>query len=666
MWHDYLRRTRRRVNQIIKLTWRWIRSFSLGAKIIGLTLGVVILLGLVMINYVSITVAQVFTETLQERGIAIANELAQSSAQPILQNDIETLSNLVRSAVNRDQDITYILVMGGEGSILTNAYKGEAPPEALSVDLEDAPDTPQVSVIETDEGKVHNVLVRVFPDQDYAIQVGLSSALMSRAVDTIVRRLSMITILVLGAGLGAALLLTEVLTRPLNRLMEATRTLGQGDLYHRVYVETGDEIGQLTTSFNSMMDDLARSREESEAYNKRLLRNNRELAALNGVIQVVSDSSDLDQTMERALEQVLAVIDSEVGWICLLDEDGACWTFVGSNQEMCASHDDENDHVCLKNCVCHKAQVTRELVWVNALNPGCPLKTTHKDDKRPIIGHVSMPLVAKGRVVGQLNIACHFDRGFDQSDLDLLAAMGPQLGVAIENARLWEEVRRKEVLREELLKKVVSAQEDERRRLSRELHDEMGQLLTSILINLKVLEGVKNSAQRNDLTGEIKNIVSQTLDTVHHLALELRPSVLDDLGLVPALERYVKTCPKRCGFAVEFATIGLDGIRLSREIETTLYRIAQESLTNAARHSGADRVSLLLERRGNSVVVIVEDNGVGFNVKEVMSPTSESNKLGLYGIEERAILVGGKLTIESNPGMGATVFVEVPMVEASL
>ena len=658
-----LRRARRRFNQITKLTWRWIRSFTLGAKIIGLTLGVVILLGLVMINYVSITVAQVFTETLQQRGMAVANDLAQSSAQPILQNDIETLSKLVRAAVNRDQDIAYILVMDGEGSILTNAYKGEAPPEALSIDLEGASDTPQVSVIETDEGKIHNVLVRVFPDQDYAIQIGLSSALMGRAVDTMVRRLSMITILVLGGGLAAAMLLTNVLIKPLNRLMDATRALSKGDLYHRVYVETGDEIGQLTTSFNRMVDDLAHSREETEAYNKRLLRRNRELAALNEVIRVVSDSTDLSQTMERALEQVLAVIDSDIGWICLLDEDGACWSFVGSNQEMCLSDDGENDHMCLKNCVCHKAQLTRELVWVNALNPGCPLKGSQKDDKRPVIGHISMPLVAKNRVVGQLNIGCHFDRGFDQSDMDLLAAMGPQLGVAIENARLWEEVRRKEVLREELLKKVVSAQEDERRHLSRELHDEMGQRLTSILINLKVLEGVKDRVRAGGLIADIKSVVSQTLETIHQLAVELRPSVLDDLGLVPALEHYVKTCPQRCGFEVDFAAIGMGNKRLPREIETTLYRIVQESLTNAARHSQADRVSLLLEQRGSSVVVIVEDNGIGFNVREAMSPSNGRNKLGLYGIEERAILAGGKLTIESAPGKGATVFVEVPMEE---
>jgi signal transduction histidine kinase len=660
-----LRWMQRRFIQIIKLAWRWIRSFTLGAKIIGLTLGVVILLGLVMINYVSITVAQVFTETLQQRGIAVANDLAQSSAQPILQNDNETLSQLVRAAVNRDQDIAYILVMDGEGNILTNAFKGEAPSETLSIDIEKASDSPQVSVIETDGGQIHNVLVKVFPDQDYAIQVGLSSALMRRAVDTMVRRLSMITILVLGGGLAAAMLLTRVLIRPLNRLMEATRVLSKGDLYHRVYVETGDEIGQLTHSFNVMVDDLARAREETGAYNKRLLRRNRELAALNGVIQVVSDSSDLSQTMERALEQVLAVVDSDVGWICLLDENGACRTFVGSNQDLCVSAG-SGDHICLKNCVCHKAQVTQELVWVNSLNPGCPLKATQQDSTRPVIGHISMPLVAKNRVVGQLNIACPFDRGFDQADMELLAAMGPQLGVAIENARLWEEVRRKEILREELLKKVVSAQEDERRHLSRELHDEMGQRLTSILINLKVLEGMKDPTQEEQLFAEIKNIVSHTLDSIHHLALELRPSVLDDLGLVPALEHYVKTCPRRCGFEVDFAVIGMDSKRLPREIETTLYRITQESLTNAARHSQADRVSLLLERRGNSVVVIVEDNGKGFNVKEAMSPGSERSQLGLYGIEERAILVGGKLTIESTPGKGATIFVEVPMDEASV
>lgn len=163
---------------------------------------------------------------------------------------------------------------------------------------------------------------------------------------------------------------------------------------------------------------------------------------------------------------------------------------------------------------------------------------------------------------------------------------------------------------------------------------------------------------------ELKSIVADTLDGVRDLAVELRPSVLDDLGLVPAVQRTVRTYQERYQLAIDVQMTGLEGMRLPPAVETALYRIVQEALTNVVQHAGAECVSLLLEARWtkpSSVVAIVEDDGCGFEVGLLRRGEMSEHWLGLSGMRERAELLGGRLTIESSPGAGTTVFVEVPL-----
>jgi signal transduction histidine kinase len=137
--------------------------------------------------------------------------------------------------------------------------------------------------------------------------------------------------------------------------------------------------------------------------------------------------------------------------------------------------------------------------------------------------------------------------------------------------------------------------------------------------------------------------------------------VLDDLGLAPALQRAVRACHERHHLAIDFQTLGLEGVRLPPQVETALYRIAQEALTNVVQHASASQVSLLLEARAGAVVLIVEDDGRGFEVKRLVDGSLDERWLGLSGMRERAALLGGRLTIESAPGVGTAVFVEVPL-----
>jgi signal transduction histidine kinase len=227
-----------------------------------------------------------------------------------------------------------------------------------------------------------------------------------------------------------------------------------------------------------------------------------------------------------------------------------------------------------------------------------------------------------------------------------------------ELAKMSEELRQKEQIRAQLLEKAISAQEDERKRIARELHDDTSQALTSLVVGLKVLEGMRDPAQVRAQVAELRELATNTLESVHGLALELRPSVLDDLGLVAAVQRHVTTHARKQRLDVDFHTAGLGDTRLPQQTETAVYRIVQEALANVTRHSGATAASVVLERRNGMLVAIVEDNGRGFEVDALLA---REQSLGLHGMRERAFLVGGKLTIESSPGGGATVFVQVPL-----
>jgi signal transduction histidine kinase len=250
---------------------------------------------------------------------------------------------------------------------------------------------------------------------------------------------------------------------------------------------------------------------------------------------------------------------------------------------------------------------------------------------------------------------------FAPDSLETLTTIGRQVGVAIENASLYEELRHTEALRRQLLEKGLDLQEEERRRIARELHDQTSQQLTSILMTLSALGETESLAEVRAHVGNLREMAAQTLEEVHDLALELRPRLLDDLGLLPALHHCLGEFRDKYRLPVDFQVLGLDDGRLPPRVETALYRIAQEALNNVRRHAQADNVGVLLENRDTSVILIVEDDGVGFDVSQVMGAYVHEGNLGLYGMRERASLLGGTLTIESAPEQGTSVFVEVPL-----
>lgn len=215
--------------------------------------------------------------------------------------------------------------------------------------------------------------------------------------------------------------------------------------------------------------------------------------------------------------------------------------------------------------------------------------------------------------------------------------------------------------RQAVAAQILRAMEEERKRIARELHDETSQSLTTIMVNLDVVE--KQLVDPSDeLVGRVrltKEIAQRTLDETRRLMFDLRPSVLDDLGLVPALRWFVNQRVVPRGLQVEFQAAGLDG-RLPEELETALFRIVQEAVTNTVKHAQAKRVSVTLVREPERIRAEVQDDGRGFHPVHLVSKDDKERGLGLFGMQERAALVGGAVQIESAPGRGTTVRVTVP------
>jgi two-component system, NarL family, sensor histidine kinase DevS len=255
-----------------------------------------------------------------------------------------------------------------------------------------------------------------------------------------------------------------------------------------------------------------------------------------------------------------------------------------------------------------------------------------------------VPLRARERTIGVLiaHDKVGRDHRFSSSDLRLAEQFAVRASIAVDLSR--------RVARDSL-RRVVAGQEVERRRLARELHDETGQALTSILLGLRALEGAHEDANVDDL----RELVVATLQDVRRLAVQLRPKALDDFGLVPALERLVQTFSDSSGIDVELEA-GLGEERVPTDVETTLYRIVQEALTNIVKHADANKVSIVLVRREGWLTAVVEDDGRGFDLAAVTA-----DNLGLEGIRERVELHEGRLTVETAPGSGTTLRVEVPL-----
>jgi signal transduction histidine kinase len=369
----------------------------------------------------------------------------------------------------------------------------------------------------------------------------------------------------------------------------------------------------------------------------------RQLESLNEVASALVTESDLDRLLELIVRRLRELLDARLVAVVLP---------VGRGQLRFAAVDGEGGEE-LAGKVISRAGSKSGRVLERGRSERVDSVLDDPEVNREVTRLVEarsglwVPLHVRGRPIGVLEV--HDKLGddvlFSDTDLRLAETFASRAAAAVDLS---------ERIAQDALRRVVDAQEAERRRLARELHDETGQALTSILLGLKALEDGLETERSRDAIGELRDLVVSTLQDVRRLAVELRPSTLDDFGLAAALERLTSSFSEQSKLAVDFHS-ALPEQRLPPEVETALYRIVQESLTNIVKHAQASRVSVLVTRKNGSVLAVVEDDGQGFN-----PATVDDGAFGLIGIRERLALVGGRLEIESSDA-GTTIAAEVPI-----
>jgi PAS domain S-box-containing protein len=394
--------------------------------------------------------------------------------------------------------------------------------------------------------------------------------------------------------------------------------------------------------------------EQAKAH-KAIEQHNRELAALNNIGLVVTSTLDLQETLTLIANHTTQLMGMAATSVALCDDTDDSIYFAAASGEGA-------DFVVGQHMSMNQGIVG----WV--INHGVPalIPDVSKDERWHsefdaqgdfvTISLLCVPLISKDRVIGALE-AVNKPGGFTENDLHLFNALTGPIAAAIENARLFKEVDASRKQLQTLSRRLVEMQESERAHVARELHDETGQALSSMLLNLGLME--QETKQPKKVRARIEELIvmiDDMLENLHRLAVNLRPAALDHLGLVPALEQFVETFTQQYNIETQFDVIGLSDERLPPAMETALYRIVQESLTNTAKHAQATQADVLLTQQPDQVVVIIEDNGIGFDPEAAM----QTSRLGLLGIRERAQMLDGKLVIESNPGTGTTVRIKVP------
>jgi signal transduction histidine kinase len=281
----------------------------------------------------------------------------------------------------------------------------------------------------------------------------------------------------------------------------------------------------------------------------------------------------------------------------------------------------------------------------------------HVPDDMEYLSYAACPLLFGGVVIGTIKFLSKEPEFFKEDRVQLIQSYANLAAVAIQNTRLFDQIQRSNTQLHALSQRLLKTQEEERLHLSRELHDESGQLLSALSVQLGLLERDVNFPEKaNQHISELKETANEIQDNLHKLAVDLRPASLDHLGLVDALRHFIEEFSRQYDIKMEFEAVGMDNNRLPIEVETALFRIVQESLTNVALHAQASQVDVLINRRNDKVVILVEDNGIGFILS---TPTIEQH-VGWFGMRERVEMLGGEFTVESSSGKGTTVRAEVP------
>ncbi len=396
-----------------------------------------------------------------------------------------------------------------------------------------------------------------------------------------------------------------------------------------------------------------------------MLRRHRQLLALNHISSAVSGLEDLDTILSIALDNVLEIINGTIGGILLMDKE-TDKLYYRAQRGLSAKYTEEI-RIPLGEGIAGRVAQTGEPMLLEDISKDPRTVRLDLADAEHLKGFISIPLKARDKVVGVMNVASHEPGRFGADDLSLLNSIGDYLGTAIEQANLYARLSRARERYRALLRHSLTAQEDERKRIARELHDETSQALTSLTLSLQA------AIQMAEMKGVGDTEFIERLKKAHSYAVhggneivklmkELRPTLLDELGMSAAIHRYAKDTLEAKGINVSMEFRGTEE-RFPPEVEVTLFRVAQGLIGNTLEHSEAKNVSIKLECSASECVLHIEDDGKGFDINKITGVEPDGRGAGLFTIRERLRLVGGTDNVKSKPGRGTKVTARVPLAK---
>jgi len=639
---------------------RWFRFVSLRLQIILLVLSFTLAVGLGNAWRAHLALDDLAREQFERRGVATALALATQSTDLLLTNDLFGLFELLNNTLVNTPDVRYIMVLDGDGAVRAHTF-GPGVPRGLAEANSVAPSQAwHVRRLNTDEGPVIDVAAPLPEGQPGLLRLGMSEQAITATVDRHTWQLVGLMALSLLPVLVVTYLLGRMLTTPLLKLVDAANAIRRGELTRQVPVAGRDEVAQLSHAFNEMTQALAQSQTALQTSNQALQTRNQELAALYAVATAIAQADTIDSLIEAALAKSLEVMGLSAGWVFLFQNDSGGPPTLrvtrGLPDAVTRQLADSLPPCCLPDPT---APPLQEAIIAHRGQP-CPCLSTTKTPH--LACHATVPLKSRRQVWGAMHLACTDPGCFTPAQLRLLTAIGGQIGMAVDNAHLAETQRRQSI-RRLLLDSVLKAQEEERKRIARELHDELAQNLAVLIRDLEDVTAPSETPGMSRLQGRIRDtrtLARRILEQTRRLIFDLRPSALDDLGLLPALRHYAQHHLEAARINVQITVSGAKR-RLPPEIETALFRIAQEAITNVVRHANATQVQLDICFETNQITLAVADNGIGFNPNAPPQAAGDNPRVGLLGMRERAELLGGTLKITGQPGVGVSVQAKIPL-----
>lgn len=619
------------MKQIKEKLQTFLTSFSIQLKIYGMVVAVIILITGISMFVVRLSITDTLDMQLDQRAQSIGNNLAARSVDPLLTSNIYALQKLVDDTVAHNSDVEYAFITNETGEVIvySSGYQ-MINPEIISANS--AAENTSLFKYNSDKGVIRDSASPILPEFGGAARIGLRNDSLKEALNLISVQMIITMIGILVLSILVVLGLTRIITTPIKELVKLTKKVTKGDLTKRIHSYPNDEIGKLTQSFNTMLDNLELAEKENKLYNLKIVSRNRELSLLHDITGNFKSMEDFTDRLKHLLKRVVEELELNSSIIKLRVNEK--WTSFYYTNKPCPIHQN-GIHVCGndKSCQCQP------------------------QDKKLYLQKFS--LFEKEQYIGEISI-CSMEK-LDYHTEKIIQSLAHQIQITYENINLWIEVKQKEEIRKMLIEKIMNVQEEERKRIARELHDQTSHSLSSILLSLKFLEEEKESKRREELIMHIRELTQTSIRDVHDLAWQLRPNILDKYGLKVALERYIEEFRNKKEYRVDLIINDMKNVRLDPLLETAVFRIIQESLTNASKYAQANNISVILIISEKTVHITIEDDGIGFDSDRVFHRNLSKDSLGLHGMLERVDLFNGTLNIESAPGEGTTILVKLPI-----